>query len=571
MGVGVVRRSLFAALGLAAFAQAPTGPTPPCSGADVVVENARIVTMDGRDTVAGAMALEGERILYVGNVDQARKCAAGDVKFVDVGGRTVLPGLIDVHTHAQEWAKSLAKGDIDLNYPNVKSITEAMQLVRTKATTLPSGAWIVGFGWDDAKFAEKRYITHQDLDAVTGAHPAYLVHVSGHLGVANTAALKAAGITRDSADPVGGVIEKDATGEPTGVVKDTAMPLVARHLPPDPPDLARRAAKIATEEAAKYGLTTIHDIWVTPDEMRGYQQARDAGELAARVQITPGVRNLEDARRLVQTGVYTGFGDAWLKLGGVKMFADGGMGARTIAIYPPGVVGEPENIGLLLWKSEDMQAAHRVLARAGWQLITHAIGDRAIDQVLDSYAAVQKEVQPPDPRWRIAHGGVSTPKILQRLRDQKVIVDANPAFVYWIGSWFTKYGAERVRWSYPGKSYFDRGVMAGGASDVGVTPISPWWGIWSAVERKEMNTGNVLAPEERLTVQQALQLYTRNGAFIGREEREKGSLEPGKLADFIVVDRDILSVPTNQLKDVHVLATYVGGKQVQRVATGQTK
>jgi predicted amidohydrolase YtcJ len=166
---------------------------------------------------------------------------------------------------------------------------------------------------------------------------------------------------------------------------------------------------------------------------------------------------------------------------------------------------------------------------------------------------------------------VSTPKILQRLRDQKVIVDGNPAFVYWIGSWFTKYGAERVRWSYPGKSYFDRGVMAGGASDVGVTPISPWWGIWAAVERKEMNTGNVLAPEERLTVQQALQLYTRNGAFIGREEREKGSLEPGKLADFIVVDRDILSVPTNQLKDVHVLATYVGGRQIQGAATGQSK
>jgi len=566
--MGSLKRTWLLAAAVTAFAnlaQAQQGPS--CAGADLIVRNANIITMDARNPIAQAMAVRGDRIVYVGNPARAQRCAVPGAKVLDVQGRTILPGLIDVHTHAQEWAKSLAKGEIDLNFPKVKSIADAMGLVRDKAAAAKPDEWVIGFGWDDAKFQEKRYITRQDLDAVTGERPAYLVHVSGHLAVANTAALKLAGITRETPDPVGGLIEKDPQGEPTGIVKDTAMPLVARHLPPDPPDVPRRAAAIATTEAAKFGLTTIHDIWLSADDMRGYQQARDAGELRARVRMVPGVRNIEDAERLLQTGLYTGFGDAFLQLGGVKMFADGGMGARTIAIYPPGVIGEPENTGLLLWRSEDMQKAHRTLAAAGWQLITHAIGDRAMDQVLDSYAAVQEQLRIKDPRWRIAHGGVSTPKILQRLHEQSVIVDGNPAFVYWIGSWFLKYGPERVRWSYPGKSYFDHGVIAGGASDVGVTPISPWWGIWAAVERKEMNTGDVLAPEERLTIQQALQLYTRNGAYIGREEGAKGSLEAGKLADFIIIDRDVLHTPAPQLKEVQVLATYVGGKPVyQRTA-----
>ncbi|HEV8385488.1 MAG TPA: amidohydrolase family protein, partial [Candidatus Acidoferrales bacterium] len=188
--------------------------------------------------------------------------------------------------------------------------------------------------------------------------------------------------------------------------------------------------------------------------------------------------------------------------------------------------------------------------------------DRAIDQVLDSYAATMKALNLKDARMRIAHCGVSTPAIQKRLRELRVIPDGNPAFVYWIGSWFTKYGAERVRWSYPGKSYSENGIIAGAGSDVPVTPLSPWWGIWAAVARRELNTGEVIAPEERLTVREALQLYTRNGAYIGFEETKKGSLEPGKLADFIVLDRDVLTVPAEELKDMRVLKTFVGGELV---------
>jgi hypothetical protein len=209
-----------------------------------------------------------------------------------------------------------------------------------------------------------------------------------------------------------------------------------------------------------------------------------------------------------------------------------------------------------------MQRAHLLAARAGWQLETHAIGDRAIDQVLDSYAAVIPQLGLKDHRFRIVHAGISTPAVQKRLRELSVVVDGNPPFVYWIGSWFAKYGPERERWSYPAKSYIENGIIEAAGSDVPVTPLSPWWGIWAAVIRRDLQSDRILAPEERVSIEQALTLYTRNGAFAGFEEGSKGSLEPGKLADFVIVDRDVLAVPADELKDVKVLQTFVGGRSV---------
>jgi len=518
--------------------------------------------MDDTSQLTQALAVRDGRILATGADDEIASCAGARTEILDLAGKTVLPGFIDVHTHAMEWAKGILRDEIDSNFPKVRTVADIAEEVRRRAAAAEPGEWIVGYGWDDAKLEERRYVTKSDLDPVAPHNPVYLVHVSGHLSVANSAALQEAGITADTADPEGGLIERDAAGEPTGILKDTAMPMVARLLPADPPDLPTRAAKVVSEKALEVGLTTIHDIWVSPQDMRGYQEAYLRGELKVRVQMVPGVRNVEEAKALASQGLHTGFGDDHLKLGAVKLFTDGGMGARTVAIYDPPVAGEPDNYGLLLWDSDDLQKAHRTLAEAGWQIVTHAIGDRAIDQTLDSYQGVMKALDLRDPRFRIAHCGISTPAIQKRLRELKVIVDGNPAFVYWIGSWFLKYGPERVRWSYPGKSYFANGIVAGAGSDVGVTPISPWWGLWAGVARQEMSSGEILAPEERLTVPQALQLYTRNGAYIGYEEGQKGSLEPGKLADFIVVDRDILTVPHDDLKNTQVLKTFVGGELV---------
>ena len=533
-----------------------------CGDADLVVRNAKVVTMDDAGRVAQALAVRGGKIVAVGTNNDIAACAGERTEVVDLNGKTVLPGLIDVHSHAMEWAKRILRKEIDGSYPRVRVIAEIVEQVRLRVAEAEPGEWIIGSSWDDAKLDERRYITRHDLDRVSPENPVYLEHISGHLAVANSVALKLAGITRETPDPDGGVIERDKAGEPTGIVKDTAMRLIAGLLPPDPPDLAMRAAKAVSEKAIEVGLTTIHDIWLSPADMRGYQQAYKRGWLQVRVQMVPGVAKVEDAEKLTQTGLHTGFGDDHLKLGAVKLFTDGGMGARTVAIYEPPVAGEPDNFGLLIWKTEELRKAHRMLTQSGWQIVTHAIGDRAIDQALDSYATVNEELGLHEPRFRIAHGGISTPAIQKRLKALNVIVDGNPSFVYWIGSWFLKYGPERVRWSYPGKSYFDNGIVAAAGSDVYVTPINPWWGIWAAVVRKELIGGEVLAPEERLTVQQALTLYTRNGAYSGFEEGAKGSLEPGKLADFIVVDRDVLTIPSDELKDVRVLKTFVGGELV---------
>jgi predicted amidohydrolase YtcJ len=533
-----------------------------CADADLLLRNGHIVTMDGARSVVNAMAVRDGKILALGNGDALAGCASSRTQLLDLHRHTVLPGLIDVHTHVMEWAKSILSGEIDADYPAVHSIAEITQAVAHRAATLPPGQWIVGAGWDDSKLAERRYITRQDLDRASPNNPVYLKHVSGHMGAANSAALKLANITKATHDPGGGVIERDASGEPTGILKDTAMGLIAGLLPGDPPDINVRAAQFIFEKAAEVGLTTIHDIFISSDEMRGYQEARRRGWLKIRVQMSPRIGSIADAEKLAEMGVHTGFGDDLLKFGAAKMFADGGMGARTIAIYPPGVIGEPNNLGVLRWTPADMQKAHLIAAGAGWQLETHAIGDRAIDEVLDSYAAVIQQLGLKDHRFRIVHAGISTPAVQKRLRELNVLVDGNPPFVYWIGSWFQKYGPERVRWSYPAKSYIENGIIEAAGSDVPVTPLSPWWGIWAAVVRRDLQSGQILAPEERISVEQALTLYTRNGAYAGFEEDRKGALEPGKLADFIVVDRDVLTVPVDELKDVKVLQTFVSGQSV---------
>ena len=552
---------IFVALSFQPLARLHAKPSGQCSDAELLIRNAKIITMDRTHSIVTSMAIRDSHILAVGSDAELAPCAGPRSQSLDLQGHVVLPGLIDVHTHALEWAKNVLRNDVDPGYPKVHSIAEITKLITERASTLPSGKWIRGAGWDESKLAEHRYITRKDLDAVAPNNPVWLEHFTGHLGVANTRALELAHLTRETPTPSGGVIDKDGSGEPTGVLKDNAQSLVQALLPHDPSDLALKAVRLVTQRALEVGLTTIHDICLPADSMRAYQQARKEGWLKLRVQMAPLVSSVAEAQALANGGVYTGFGNDFLKLGAVKMFADGGMAAKTIAVYEP-AAGEPGNLGLLIWKPEDMQKAQHILAGAGWQLETHAIGDRAMDEVLDSYQSVMKDLGLKEPRFRIVHAGLSTPPIQKRLRELHALVDGNPAFVYWLGAFFPKYGAQRVRWTYPAKSYIENRIVAAGTSDVPVTPISPWWGIWALVARRDMQSGQILAPEERVTILEALEMYTRNPAYTGFEENQKGSLEPGKLADFIVVDRDVLSVPTDELKDVQVLKTFVGGELV---------
>jgi len=551
-----MRRLLVAMMLLAVpgVAQRPGGETLLEDGHIYIEESA-----EGSGKFAAAMLVRGDRIVAVGDPEKLERLASADARRVDLHGRTVLPGLIDTHTHALAWALSKVSGELDLH--DVKSVAEVQAQVRARARALRPGEWIRGIGWDDAGFSPNGgRLTRRELDAAAGSHPLFLEQVTGHLAVVNSAALRRAGIGSKTADPGGGVIERDAQGEPNGVLKDGAMQLVEQLLPPPNKKQWLDAVRYVSKSCVQVGLTSIHDVALSPAAIITYREGLRAGVLQVRVSMAPLVASEADADALVASGEHTGDGNPWLKLGAAKFFADGGMAAHTAAVVAPGPAGDERNLGLLLWQPADLQRLQLKLARAGWQLSTHAIGDRAIAEVLDSYAQIAAALPPRDLRNRVIHAGLTSPVLLERMAAEQVYVDNNPPFVYFMSRNFTQYGAERQSWMYRGESYFAHGIVASGGSDVSVTPLSPWWGIWAAVTRTQLD-GTVLTPKERLTVAEALREYTVNGARAGFDEQSKGLLAAGKLADFIVIDRDIFARPVDELKDVKVLSTWVGGAE----------
>jgi predicted amidohydrolase YtcJ len=539
---------------------------PLLAAADLLLVNGRIHTLDPARPEATAVLVRGERIAAVGADADLRAEAGPAARILDLGGRAVIPGLIDTHTHLFDAMQSRVAGDLDLGVPAVSSLAEAVAAVRARAATTPAGEWILGDGWGESKWPERRYIRKADLDPVSGGHPVYLQHVSGHAGTLNSEGLRLSGITRTTPPPPGGEIEHGPDGEPTGVLKDTAMGLAKVTPRPFGPAERLLTAERAGRESAEVGLTTIHNSSLPLEDALTYMEADAQGRLKVRVLAIPFIPNqgTEAAlARLKALGVKTGDRKGRVTWGAVKFMCDGGMAARTIAVTPPGPVDDPKNLGLLGWETAKLIAAMKAAHEMGWQITAHGIGDRAIGQILDALEAALGP-NPGDHRSRIVHSGVTTPALLDRIQKLGVLVDHNPPFVYWIGDWFRNYGPERVAMSYRGKSYEERGILVSGGSDVGVTPLSPWWGIWSAVERKEYRTGEVLAPAERVDVRTALEWYTAGGAYAGFEEKDKGMLAPGRLADLIVLDRDPLVIPAAALKDVKVVATILGGEIVHQ-------
>ena len=537
---------------------------PLLAAADLLVVNGRIHTLDPAKPRATAVLVRGERIVAVGADAELRTLAGPGSRVLDLGGRAVLPGLIDTHTHLFDALQSRVAGDLDVGVPTVSSLAQAVAAVQKRAATTPAGEWILGDGWAESKWPERRYLRKADLDPVSGGRPVYLVHVSGHASTLNSEGLRLSGITRNTVAPPGGEIEFGPDGEPTGVLKDTAMDLAKVVRKPFGPAERLLTAERVGRDSAEVGLTTIHNSSLPLADAETYREADAQGRLKVRVHAIPFIPNQGTEAvlaRLKTLGVKTGDGKGRLTWGAVKFMCDGGMAAKTIAVTPPGAVDDPKSLGLLGWETDKLTAAMKAVHEMGWQITAHGIGDRAIGQILDALQGALGP-NPGDHRSRIVHCGVTTSALLDRIKRMGVLVDHNPPFTYWIGDWFRNYGPERVAISYRGKTYEDRGIVVSGGSDVGVTPLSPWWGIWSAVERKEYRTGEVLAPAERVDVRTALKWYTAGGAYAGFEEKEKGQLSAGRLADFIVLDRDPMSVPSPELKDVKVLATVLGGEIV---------
>jgi predicted amidohydrolase YtcJ len=530
--------------------------------------NGKIVTLDGRDSVHQAVAVKGDRIFAVGSSEEIRHLA-GDAEPVDLGGKTVLPGLIDPHTHLGFCSLSVHYY-VDGRCPPNKSLGDILERIDERAKCTPKGNWIVThlsmFG--DQKLAEKRYPTRQELDEAAPDHPVIL-QATVHKHIANTRALKLLGITRDYIPPPGGSIERDPrTGEPTGVLTECS-PLM------NVTKFTYKQRKEAIVEAMntywlKQGLTTVHSF-ADADEFKIYQDLAEEGHLPLRVQALPmsvtlGPGPMIDS--LTTLGLRPGLGNERLKLGGVKIFTDGAFMGLSAGTYEP-YLNLPEHNYCGLMRFDDPSQYNQLVQKAhdaGLQLCIHAIGDKAQDWALNAYeTALNRNPRPH--RHRIEHFGnvMTSPQRIRRARALDIIPVTTVEWLYAYGDFIERYlGPEMKKQSFVLRSLIDAGLRPANCSDcAGTEPrsINPFFSIWCAVARHTF-FGNTLVPEESISVKEALHLYTRNAAYAGFEEETKGSIEPGKLADLIVIDRDILTVPEEQIKDTRVEMTVVDGKIV---------
>lgn len=521
---------------------------------DQIVVGARFYPLTVDNRPFEALAIAGDRICAVGTRAEIEALAPAGCRRVDLGGATVLPGLIDSHMHLAWYGFFL--NQVDLN--GTRSISELQQRVAAHAAKLGPGEWVVGGGWDQGMLAEKRYPTRYDLDAVVPDRPVVLDRVCYHAVVVNSAALALAEITRDTPAPADGEIRRDANGEPTGVLTESACDLVKRHMPEPSYAQTREALLRAMARANAAGLTSVH----TNDQgvLDVLQELRKEGRLTLRIYLdrTMSLPEIE------ASGLRTGFGDEWLRIGSVKLFADGSLGARTAALYEP-YSDDPGTRGLLMYAQEELDALVLAAHRAGMQVAIHAIGDRAVDGAIDAIERALRAQPRADHRHRIIHLQVINPRIIQRLKALELIADIQPKFVTGEQAWAgERVGPERVRWAYPWKCLWDAGVHCAGGSDCPVEPLEPLWGIYAAATRATMEgtPREGWLPEQRLTVEQSIALFTRNAAYVSFEENLKGTLAPGKLADLVVLGADPFAVDPLAIKDIPVLMTMVGGDVV---------
>ncbi|MFH0244976.1 amidohydrolase [Streptomyces sp. HK10] len=537
--------------------------------ADVVYRNARILTMDPARPRAEAFATLGDRVVAVGGDEVAGLSAR---RTVDLAGRCVLPGFHDAHNHMAWYG--LALGELDLSPGRVATVEDVYERVAREAARRPAGEWIIGAGYDQNRMAGG-HPTAAGLDRAAPHHPVWLKHTSGHMCVVNSPVLARCG-AGTAPDPDGGRIVRDAAGAPTGLLQERAQELVRGLLFPFPADMLARAVATAGRRYAAEGITSVQEAgvgggWIGHSgvEVAAYQQARDEDSLPQRVTLMVAsdvLHPLEahecDPYRLgIDLGIRTGFGDDRLRIGAVKVFSDGSLIGRTSAMCCD-FADDPGNRGYLQAGEEELTATIVAAHRAGWQVATHAIGDRAVDVVLSAYERAQRRYPRPDPRHRIEHCAVTSPRQVERIVRLGVIPVPQGSLVREAGDGMAEaLGTERARWCYRVRSFTDRGVPVPGSSDRPVVGGLPLAGVHALVTRRTLG-GRTLAAGERVDVATALRCYTVGSAHAAHAERSRGLIAPGYLADFTVLDRDPTRVPADELPGIGVLATAVGGRAV---------
>ncbi len=542
------RREFLGSLG--AFALLPPVRTEP----EMVLVNGNIVTVDAKQPRAQAVAIAGGRFLAVGSNDDIRALATARTRSVNLEGKTVTPGFIDAHTHpASSGRRHLREVDCDL-----RSIQAIQTAIRQRAAQTPRGQWVLGFKYDDTKTEEGRPLNRQDLDAAAPDHPVYVNHRGGHGSYVNSLALKLAGVDDKTPDPPGGQFDRDSSGHLTGILRERATEPFTKAIPSHfTRDDYREGVKLISKLMTRTGVTSVHDAYGTPEDLRAYQDAREAGELLFRVYCLIGYTHIE---KMIAAGVRTGLGDEWVRVGAMKMVCDGSISERTALLSKP-YVGRPSDFGILVMKEEELYNYGRKAHEAGWQIGIHSNGDVGIDTTLRVYERLQREMPRRDPRFRLEHCTVINDDLIRRIKALGAIPNPFSTYVYYHGEKMKEYGAERLNSMFAVRSFLDAGIRVTQASDYPPGPFEPMMAVQSSVTRTD-SKGNVWGPKQKVTVEEAIRVGTLHGAYASFEENLKGSIEAGKLADLVVLGRDPIREDPMSLIKIPVERTMAGGRWV---------
>lgn len=553
----ISRTILFAGLASVALAQ---GAAPV---ADLIVTHARIYTSDDTRPVVEAVAVAGGKVLFAGNAAGAMALKGATTRVLDLGGRTVIPGMIDAHGHVAGLGDALHIVDLT----GTTTYDEVVARVAERAKKTPQGQWVLGRGWDQNDWGDTRFPTHDKMTAAVPDHPVYIVRVDGHAGLANLKALQAAGVTAATQDPSGGHIERNADGRPSGVFVDNAQGLVRRAIPRQTRDDVKRAITDAVREAQRWGLTGVHDAGASATALDVYEELAKSGQMKFRLyaMISDDAPTVEAwFKRGPLMDAYNG--SLWVRA--IKLYSDGALGSRGAALLEP-YSDDPRNIGLLVSAPAHIQDVATRALKAGFQINTHAIGDRGNRLVLDAYEAALKAAPTADHRFRVEHAQILNFDDVPRFAHLGVIPSMQASHqtsdMYWAGA---RLGAQRLLGAYAWRSLLNTGVVVPNGSDFPVEQVNPLISFHSAVSRQDARDWppGGWYPAERMTREEALKSITIWAAYAGFQEKVLGSLTPGKYADFVVLDQDLMRVPPELLLNTKVLQTWVGGTKVYEAA-----
>jgi len=525
--------------------------------ADLIIRNAKVWTVDGSHPEAEAVAVLGDRIVAVGSNHEVDAWRGPNTRVVDAAGKRLLPGFNDAHVH-------FTSGGQQLDSVQLTDATSAQEFVRRiadRAKKSSRGDWILGGDWDETKWTPAQLPTKELIDAVTGNIPVAVSRYDGHMILANSAALKLAGITAQTPDPAGGVIVRDAQGNPSGALKDAASDLVFKVVPDPTHDQRRHAIERALEYAASLGVTSVQHMNPDYADIAIYAELLEEGKLTTRIYAAPLISQVDDQTKI---GIRRAFGGPYLRIGALKSYADGSLGSRTAYFFDP-FTDQPDNRGLL---SDAMHPISLMRDRmmqgdgAGLQLCTHAIGDAGISAILDIYAQIENAHGPRDRRWRIEHAQHMAAKDFDRFAQLHVIASVQPYHAIDDGRWAeARIGHDRASRTYAFRTFMDHGVRLALGTDWDVAPLNPMLTLYAAVTRATLDGKNPNGwfPEQKLTVKETIEAYTMGSAYAEFQDQVKGSITPGKLADMVLLSDDVLTIDPVKIRDAKVLKTWVGG------------